>query len=371
MERRKTVFDILYDVYPDRRPKIIENFQAFNVKELHKKIEAQYTEYKLDANVNFKTIQKNIREGKMSYKVEQLIKSLVPYENNFKVEDINLSKNCQNFLITFVCKFHGKITLDISEHAIYYMNCPNCDKINNLNNIILRNKNMGCSYDYSKVEYINDETPVIVICNKISHGEFEVLYNKLDTFCPVCESEIKLYEQTKKFIEKSKELYPNMADYSEVIYFSDDILVEINCLKHGIFSQKPKNHLNHFGCLKCYPKLNGYSKAALEWLNYVEKFGNIKIQHAQNGGEYKIPGTAYSADGYWLQNNTIFEFHGCVWHGCNVCYSENNSDHPRDNRPNKYFLDKTNKRKNELQQLGYNVFEIWEHDWNRMKKLLN
>ena len=43
------------------------------------------------------------------------------------------------------------------------------------------------------------------------------------------------------------------------------------------------------------------------------KTKNISIQHAENGGEYRI--NNYKVDGYDEANNTVYEFHGCHWHG--------------------------------------------------------
>ena len=42
---------------------------------------------------------------------------------------------------------------------------------------------------------------------------------------------------------------------------------------------------------------------------------SVKINHAQNIGEFIIPNSRYKADGYAENINTIFEFHGDFWHG--------------------------------------------------------
>ena len=69
------------------------------------------------------------------------------------------------------------------------------------------------------------------------------------------------------------------------------------------------------------------SLAALQWLHYQEsllpKVGACadRIQHVRNGGEKKLlteTGYVY-VDGYDEQANTVYEFMGCLWHGCPTC----------------------------------------------------
>ena len=43
------------------------------------------------------------------------------------------------------------------------------------------------------------------------------------------------------------------------------------------------------------------------------------IQHAGNAGEYRIPTVGF-VDGYCQNTHTVYEFHGCFWHGCPQCY---------------------------------------------------
>ena len=44
------------------------------------------------------------------------------------------------------------------------------------------------------------------------------------------------------------------------------------------------------------------------------------IQHVGKGGEYHVPGTTFTVDGFCQENNTVYEFHGCFWHGCPKCF---------------------------------------------------
>ena len=63
------------------------------------------------------------------------------------------------------------------------------------------------------------------------------------------------------------------------------------------------------------------SRKAIQWIRCISQRENINIQHALNGGEKQI--RSYFVDGYTeLQNGvrTVYEFHGCLWHGCPKCF---------------------------------------------------
>ena len=55
-----------------------------------------------------------------------------------------------------------------------------------------------------------------------------------------------------------------------------------------------------------------YSRGSIAWLN---TFTNV--QHALNGGEIDICGA--KVDGFNPETNTVYQYHGCFWHGCPKC----------------------------------------------------
>lgn len=112
----------------------------------------------------------------------------------------------------------------------------------------------GDKYDYSKVEYINSQTKVCIICKK--HGEFWQKPNShlLGYGCNKCaiEKRSKLATKTTdSFIERAKKVHDDKYDYSKVEYKGKDMNVCIICPKHGEFWQTPHNHLIGAGCPKC------------------------------------------------------------------------------------------------------------------------
>ena len=64
------------------------------------------------------------------------------------------------------------------------------------------------------------------------------------------------------------------------------------------------------------------SFVAIKWLEWEAKKRGIHIHHARcgHGGERQILGAR--VDGYHPESKTVFQFHGCLWHGCEKCYPE-------------------------------------------------
>ena len=115
---------------------------------------------------------------------------------------------------------------------------------------------------------------------------------------------------------------------------------------------------------------DNYSIKAIKWLEYIMMNNNINIKHACNGGEtvIKINGKSLKVDGYCKETNTIYQFHGCYFHGCLKCYNELTI-----NTLSRYNMKYLNSRTQKIENLlksKYNVITIWEHEFNNeMKKV--
>lgn len=112
----------------------------------------------------------------------------------------------------------------------------------------------GDKYDYSKVNFVDKNTEVCIICPK--HGEFlQKPANHLKGYgCKKCGIEIvskKLSLDTKKFIEKAVEIYGDKYDYSKTNYLNNHTHVTVTCKKHGEFTVTPCDFLDGHGCKKC------------------------------------------------------------------------------------------------------------------------
>ena len=119
------------------------------------------------------------------------------------------------------------------------------------------NKQHNFKYNYEKVEYINSQTKVCIICPE--HGEFwqEPAAHVRGNECPKCANfnrGSKKRWDNVKFIEESIKVHGNKYDYSKVQYKNATDKVTIICPVHGEFTQMPSAHLNGQGCPKCVGK---------------------------------------------------------------------------------------------------------------------
>lgn len=111
------------------------------------------------------------------------------------------------------------------------------------------------SYDYSKILYINNSTPIIIICT--IHGEFSQTPNAhlSKQGCPKCGiiTRTKLNSSnTEEFIKKAVKLHNNKYDYSLVDYKNNATKIKIICNNcKDTFLQTPLIHLHSNGCWKC------------------------------------------------------------------------------------------------------------------------
>lgn len=79
---------------------------------------------------------------------------------------------------------------------------------------------------------------------------------------------------------------------------------------------------------------------------------NIKIQYSLSPeGEYKINGIG-KVDGYCLETNTVYEYHGDYWHGNPLVFDGNDSNKTL-KKQFKELYNKTIARDNKIRELGY------------------
>lgn len=278
--------------------------------------------------------------------------------------------------IIIICKEHGDFLQEANSHLQGH-GCKKCSVIIRSNKQRSNNEEFikkateihGDKYDYSKINYINSTKKVIIICKE--HGEFlqnAKCHIQKKAGCQRCAT-IKIANKLKcnneSFIIRANKVHENKYDYSKVNYGENGrIPVIIICKKHGNFLQKPQDHLSGNGCQKCAHKK--YSKASILYLNFISKLKNINIQHGENANEKIINGTKFKADGYCEETNTIYEFHGTIYHGDPRLCNPNDFNYFGKNYGELY--QKTLEREQQIKDLGYNLVVMWEHDWNKINK---
>lgn len=210
-------------------------------------------------------------------------------------------------------------------------------------------------------QVLNNENNCCPIC--IDGWRHREAYNKL-THEEVCEriethSNNKSNESGKKTILISK--YTCMSN-----------LHEFQCSCGNKFERRMTDILKNdrsFLCIEC--SYTGASRIALEWLD------SLNIPHLitiRSGKEFVIPKTRYKVDGFDPITKTIYEFHGCEFHG--HCTVNPNCPLTKNKGPFSYYgdtfidlYDRTQSRKEEIQNLGYRCVEIWECEYRALKKM--
>ncbi len=115
-----------------------------------------------------------------------------------------------------------------------------------------------------------------------------------------------------------------------------------------------------------------FSKISIQWLEYVQHVENVKIDHALNGGEKLIivQGKKYKVDGFCHESNTVYEYHGCIYHGCTRCFPDtrNATKHPYTGQSMNELYALTQQKQLLLESAGYNYVCMWDCSFKRMLK---
>ena len=115
------------------------------------------------------------------------------------------------------------------------------------------------------------------------------------------------------------------------------------------------------------------SWVALQWLTYQQSLQppHLVIKHVRNGGEQKVSTGQRQefVDGLidTVQPHIVFEFMGCLWHGCPACHKHQrwrqygaNPDRTLDE-----LYEATQAKLQRLRRAGFRVVEQWECQWQQ------
>lgn len=160
------------------------------------------------------------------------------------------------------CGIHGMF----EQNAMDHMKGRGCSKCNErqvltADTFIDRaNERHGYRYDYSLVQYKNVTTKVIIKCPE--HGAFEQTpKDHMHKYgCPTCGGTKPI--TTTDFVRRAVAVHGNKYTYGNVELVNMNTNVDINCVIHGSFSQRPADHLNGTGCPVCGTlKQGGYTES--------------------------------------------------------------------------------------------------------------
>ena len=252
--------------------------------------------------------------------------------------------------VCIICPEHGEFWQSPQNH-LQKKGCTKCG-IENMKNsktysndefIALCKEVHGDKYDYSKTEYVDNNTKICIICPE--HGEFwQKPYVHLQGYgCSKCSG--KYNYTTDEFIEEVKKIHGDKYDYSKLEYVNSHGKVKIICPIHGIFEQRAYEHLQGRGCPKSSHTCSNAEQELTDFVNELCGFVITKDKEILNGKELDI---------YIPNKKLAIEYDGLVWHS------------EKFNKQWDYHLMKTL----ECEKQGIRLIHIFEDEWLEHKEIV-
>ena len=122
-----------------------------------------------------------------------------------------------------------------------------------------------------------------------------------------------------------------------------------------------------------------FSYAACQWIEKQSELTGRHIHHALcgHGGEYYVHLYAgkeknshareIPVDGYEPKSNTIFQYHGCKWHGC-PCQKRKERNSPEEEISAEQRYAKTIELEKKMKEQGFKIVSVWECEKPELKK---
>lgn len=294
-------------------------------------------------------------EGVMDDTPSFIYKARIVHNNKYNYDKSVYTGSAKDLIIT--CPIHGDFNMRPSNHITNKQGCAKCrnekfsiDYRDDLESFIVKSvKKHGLFYDYSLVKYINNKTPVEIVCPV--HGSFWCApgnHYTHGTGCPKC-GLIKISEYQKdtkeSFIKKAAAKHGDRYNYDKSVYVDCNTEIEIVCSVHGSFFQKPMFHLRGCGCQSC---AKTESRWEGELKNFIRDLGFVADKNKSLINPYEL-------DIYVPDKNLAVETNGLFWH------SEYN-----DSINERYHLNKT-----ELcEKKGIELVHIFEDEWENTPEIV-
>ena len=122
-----------------------------------------------------------------------------------------------------------------------------------------------------------------------------------------------------------------------------------------------------------------FSYAACQWIEKQSELTGRHIHHALcgHGGEYYVylyagkeknsHAREIPVDGYEPKSNTIFQYHGCKWHGC-PCQKRKERNSLEEERSADQRYAKTIELEKKMKEQGFKIVSVWECEKPELKK---
>lgn len=161
-----------------------------------------------------------------------------------------------NKKVKIICKKHG-VFLQLYGNHLKYNGCPSCrmERKRTLyqkttDKFIEEAKSVhGARYDYSKVDYVNCETKILIGCKY--HGFFQQIPSDhlSGKGCAACSGRAIVSDE--EYLRRMRYVHGDEYDLSKFHYINAKTKVTIVCKKHGDFQILPYSFLAGHGCAKC------------------------------------------------------------------------------------------------------------------------
>lgn len=261
--------------------------------------------------------------------------------------------------IKIICNEHGLFEQCASSHiAARKTGCPKCGfrkrgiklKITN-DEFIKRCGDKIYNFEYLS-KYKGADIPLKIKCLKHNIIYEQIPYVHISgEGCPKCSHELmgrSRMDDTEDFLRKAEKIHGNLYEYLSK-YEKSNRKIQIMCKKHGIFSQRPNDHLQGQGCPRCAHHISSFE---VEIQNILEEQG-YGIETSNRKIIYPL-----ELDIYIPSLQKAIEFNGIYWH-----YSE------------KYFVPGKHAQKSNLcREKGIQLLHIredlWNQDKNKMKEVI-
>lgn len=210
-----------------------------------------------------------------------------------KVNYINVSTK-----VCIICPEHGEFWTTPERHVSNKVGCPVCKSKTQKCHKYLTNEEFikkakeihGDKYNYSKINYINGQTKICIICPQ--HGEFwqTPISHLQGCGCKKCINKLT----TEQFIKQVQNKFGDKYTFEKTNYVSNMEKVIITCKKHGDFTVTPNKLLgsNRY-CPKCRHE-EYFIKKTEKWLNeckekHKDKFDYSLIGNIIEKNNIKLP----------------------------------------------------------------------------------
>jgi hypothetical protein len=218
------------------------------------------------------------------------------HKNKYDYSKVKYIGQSDKVIIICPIEEHGEFLQRPHDH-IYSSGCPDCGIQSRVATWTCTKDRFiekcievhGNRYDYSKVNYINTTTKVIIICSM--HGDFKKtpeahLANKGCQQCVLVERSLNYRKTPDQFIKEANEIHKNKYTYDKMVYINNKTSITITCPHHGEFEQQAYSHLTGCGCVKCI-----LAQSSINLRKSIEQF--IKESNEKHNNIYDYSKVVY------------------------------------------------------------------------------